>query len=173
MAWCWQHEAERRPPSHHISVLASTTEFPRLSDVITFDKQVSPSRDQDVISPYLVIFTLSWYQHDRSDRRLSPVLLGLLIPVLPCEICVVFQISYALSLALILCRMLSYLLSLLSFLAWLKLRSHGWVTCQSKLWGGRQGQCGVRGVALSERGECWDRYRKDQRLKLQWGPMLP
>lgn len=152
MAWCWQHEAERRPPSHHISVLASTTEFPRLSDVITFDKQVSPSRDQDVISPYLVIFTLSWYQH---------------------EICVVFQISYALSLALILCRMLSYLLSLLSFLAWLKLRSHGWVTCQSKLWGGRQGQCGVRGVALSERGECWDRYRKDQRLKLQWGPMLP
>jgi len=40
MAWCWQHEAERRPPSHHISVLASTTEFPRLSDVITFDKQL-------------------------------------------------------------------------------------------------------------------------------------
>lgn len=41
MAWCWQHDAEKRPPSLHISLLASATEFPRLSDVITFDKQVS------------------------------------------------------------------------------------------------------------------------------------
>ena len=41
MAWCWQQEADKRPSSHHISLLASTTEFPRLSDVITFEKQVS------------------------------------------------------------------------------------------------------------------------------------
>ncbi|XP_068698664.1 leucine-rich repeat serine/threonine-protein kinase 1-like [Montipora capricornis] len=40
MAWCWQQEAERRPPSHHISLLSSTAEFPRLTDVITFDKQL-------------------------------------------------------------------------------------------------------------------------------------
>jgi len=44
MAWCWQHDADKRPPSHHISLLASATEFPRLSDVITFDKQVSLSQ---------------------------------------------------------------------------------------------------------------------------------
>ena len=41
MAWCWQQEADKRPSSHHILLLASTTEFPRLSDVITFEKQVS------------------------------------------------------------------------------------------------------------------------------------
>lgn len=40
MAWCWQQEADKRPPSHHISQLSSATEFPRLSDVITFDKQL-------------------------------------------------------------------------------------------------------------------------------------
>ena len=51
--------------------------------------------------------------------------------------------------------------------AGVKLRRHGRVACQSELRGGRQGQCGVRGVALSERAECWDRYRKNQRPQLQ------
>lgn len=40
MAWCWQQEAEKRPPSYHIYQLSSATEFPRLSDVLTFDKQL-------------------------------------------------------------------------------------------------------------------------------------
>jgi len=40
MAWCWQQEADRRPSSHHISLLSSTTEFSRLADVISFDKQL-------------------------------------------------------------------------------------------------------------------------------------
>ena len=54
MAWCWQQEADRRPPSHHISLLSSTTEFPRLSDVITFDKQVSSTNDRLTVCDCLI-----------------------------------------------------------------------------------------------------------------------
>ena len=40
MSWCWQQEADHRPTSAQLFAIASTLEFPRLADVLTFDKQL-------------------------------------------------------------------------------------------------------------------------------------
>ena len=40
MSWCWQQEADHRPTSSQLFAIASTLEFPRLADVLTFDKRL-------------------------------------------------------------------------------------------------------------------------------------
>jgi len=41
MAWCWEQDSDRRPTSAQVYALASSPEFARLVDVLTFDKQLT------------------------------------------------------------------------------------------------------------------------------------
>lgn len=41
MAWCWEQDSDKRPTSAQVYALASSLEFARLADVLTFDKQLT------------------------------------------------------------------------------------------------------------------------------------
>ena len=40
MRWCWEQEADKRPTSSEILAMSRAPEFPRLSDVLSFDRKV-------------------------------------------------------------------------------------------------------------------------------------
>lgn len=43
MAWCWEQDSDKRPSSAQVYALASLPEFARMTDVLTFDKQLNIS----------------------------------------------------------------------------------------------------------------------------------